>query len=148
MTTLKRTSRFSTEFAWKIAIPAPLMAFAVLLGMVAFAVLCGVLVGLPPAYLFHESSQLLIALSQFMAIVAIVAVIFVAVAGFGCWCLSLANRRGPLTALLSLAFRLATRDASFCKAGPYDAGSPSSPPANRVTLLTPAGFTGASPLLE
>ena len=157
MTILNKTSRFSTEFARQIALKAPLLFSAAFLALYGFLVLAGVLVGTPLAQVLHDSTALLIGLSQTVAIFALLGLFFAAIAGFFCWCLSLPNLRKPLTVLLSLALRLANRVASFCKAEPTDtAANPSPPPrglplvasANRVTLLTPSALTGADPLLE
>ncbi len=150
-------SRFSTEFARKIAVPAPLLAYVGFLGLFGLLGLLWLLAGLPLADFFHDSAQLLIGMTQTMTTFAIVGIFFTIAAGFLCWCLSLAHLREPVTILLSLAFRLANRAASFWRAEPDNAAATPSPPprdgplvssASRVTLLTPSALTGAAPLLE
>ena len=157
MPTLNKTSRLSTDIAQQIAFKAPLLAFAAFLAFYGFLVLAGVLVGMPLTHVLHDSTGLLIGLSQTVAIFAILGLFFSAIAGFFCWCLSIANLRRLVNALLSLALRLAKRVASFWKAEPTDtAATPCPPPrglplvasANRVMLLTPSALTGAAPLLE
>ncbi len=157
MNPVKKTTQVSREFARQIAILTPLLGYGLALLLFALLALSSILAGQPLGEFVRESGGVFVSVTQSLGAFWVFGAFFAAIAAFGWWCLAMANVRGPGLALLSLAFRWATRAASLGKSRTVDVtvsrfalpgGFPLIAFPNRVTLLTPSGLTGAAPLLE
>ena len=156
MQPVKDISPWAAEIARHTVIDTLLLGFGMPLVMGLVVASAQPLIGVSPLdFFFAFVADIAPTLAPNLSILLGLGAVFAMVGGFGYRCLSISGAKEP--ALLRSVLNLALRVASLWKAAPEDPSRVRSvnvsyfPPVsfpNRVALFTPAGLSGAAPLLN
>ena len=158
MQPVKDISPWAAKIARQTVVHTLWLGVGVPLGMGVVVAFAQLLIGVSPLdFFFGFVADITPTLAPNLSILLVVGAVFAMVGGLGYRCISMSGTKAPVLALLRSVLRLELRAASLWKAAPKDPSRvrfvnvsyfpPVSFP-NRVALFTPAGLSGAAPLLN